>query len=270
MKEIAVQFGEQNSLTGVLTLPENYDQYPIVVLTTVGFTTRFGPARVHTQLARQLAKIGVACLRYDLDSLGDSGSCYSHIPLKSRTLVEVGHALDFLQEKFNVDQFVLAGICSGAEASFRRAATDDRVVGAIMVDPFAIPTFDASWRYFLYRIKRKALLKLNLFSYGPASATEEDVDLVNYQYMERADVEPILKQLLDRKIYIHVVCTATMQEKVNHPGQLQKAFPALPIKKNIQVDWLPQVTHSPVFAEQVALLTGIIIKRLNNHLHGVK
>ncbi len=67
MREVAVQFGEMQSLTGVLTLPEGYEQYPVVVLSTVGFTTRFGPARVHTLLARQLAQIGVACLRYDLD-----------------------------------------------------------------------------------------------------------------------------------------------------------------------------------------------------------
>lgn len=269
MKEVAVQFGEQNSLAGVLTLPDGANSNPVVVLTTVGFTTRFGPARVHTQLARRLAEIGVACLRYDLDSLGDSGSCYSHIPLKERTQVEVGHALDFLQSQFGDREFILAGICSGAEASFRSAAVDSRVVGAIMVDPFSIPTMAARIRFFFYRLKRKSFLLLGLFEHSP-TASGDDVDLVNYHYMNRAEVAPILRQLLARKIYVHMVYTATVREELNHPGQLQKAFPDMPIAGNVVLDWLPRVTHSPVFVEQVETLVSTIAKRLEQHLHGVK
>lgn len=269
MREIAVQFGEQQSLTGVLTLPEGPLAFPVVILTTVGFTTRFGPARVHTQLARRLASIGVACLRYDLDSLGDSGSCYSHIPLKDRTQVEVAHAMDYLQQHFAAQQFILAGICSGAEASFRCAAVDERVVGAIMVDPFSIPTLAAQVRFFFYRVKRKLFLWSGLFEPSP-TASGDDVDLVNYHYMNREEVEPILQQLLARKIYVHMVYTATVREELNHPGQLQKAFPALPITGNIVLDWLPRVTHSPVFVEQVKTLVETIAQRLEQHLRGAK
>ena len=269
MKEVAVQFGEQNSLAGVLTLPDQATGFPVVVLTTVGFTTRFGPARVHTLLARRLAEIGVACLRYDLDSLGDSGSCYSHIPLKERTQVEVGHAMDFLQDKMGARQFMLAGICSGAEASFRCAAVDPRVVGAIMVDPFSIPTLEAKVRFFFYRVKRKLFLLLNLFESSP-TASGDDVDLVNYHYMNRAEVQPILQQLLARKIYVHMVYTATVREELNHPGQLQTAFPELPIAGNLVLDWLPRVTHSPVFVEQVKALVETIAQRLEQYLRGVK
>jgi hypothetical protein len=271
MKEVAVQFGEQNSLTGVLTLPDKESNFPVVVITTVGFTTRFGPARVHTQLARSLAEKGIACLRYDLDSLGDSGSCYAHIPLKDRTLVEVGHALDFLQNTYGKQEFILAGICSGAEASFRRSAIDERVVGTIMVDPFSIQTPDALKRYFFFRLKRKALLMLNKFAYyQPDPSGEPEVDLVNYTYMQHADVEPIFKQLLERNIYIHMVYTSTVRENVNHPGQLQKAFPNLPIRNRVIVDWLPTVTHSPIFVEQVETMVQTISNRLEKHLRGVR
>ena len=84
-----------------------------------------------------MAKEGFPTLRFDLGGLGDSAPAHDDRPLQQRTQLEVGAALDYLGERFAVDGVTLAGLCSGAEDSFRHAEHDVRVKRVVMIDPFA-------------------------------------------------------------------------------------------------------------------------------------
>ncbi|MCW8879670.1 MAG: hypothetical protein OQK51_21630, partial [Kangiellaceae bacterium] len=72
MKETACQFAENNRLHGVLTTPSNNNSKLTLVLINAGFLSTQGPFRLYTLLARHLASLNVATLRFDLGGIGNS------------------------------------------------------------------------------------------------------------------------------------------------------------------------------------------------------
>jgi pimeloyl-ACP methyl ester carboxylesterase len=94
-----------------------------------------GPNRVYVQIARALAEQGTVVLRFDMSGIGDSKVRADNLPFEQSTIDDTRQAMDFLQETRGITQFVLMGHCAGAINSFRTAVEDERVVGAIMMNP---------------------------------------------------------------------------------------------------------------------------------------
>ncbi|MEJ2419327.1 MAG: hypothetical protein P8Y45_20865 [Exilibacterium sp.] len=93
MNEFACQFGEQNHLNGVFTRPGEFTPAkPMVVLVTAGFTPKSGPFRLYTLLARTIAGMGLAALRFDLGGIGNSEQIDVSTPLKVRTRCDINAA----------------------------------------------------------------------------------------------------------------------------------------------------------------------------------
>lgn len=60
------------TLRGIVDLPDNAEKVPVVI-NLHGFTgTRQGHKNIHTAMGRELAKAGVACVRFDLYGNGES------------------------------------------------------------------------------------------------------------------------------------------------------------------------------------------------------
>jgi pimeloyl-ACP methyl ester carboxylesterase len=138
MREVAVQFGEKGRLSGILTLPEKATSTVVCILLSAGLVSKSGPYRLYTQVARRLARDGITTLRFDLGGVGDSTQA-SAGALHERTALEVRAALDHVFDAHGAKPptVALAGLCSGAEDSFRHAEIDPRVRGVLLVDPFA-------------------------------------------------------------------------------------------------------------------------------------
>jgi pimeloyl-ACP methyl ester carboxylesterase len=135
MIERAALFGEARTLVGVVTLPEGGAARTAVVFLNAGVVHRVGPNRIHVTAARQLAAEGFLSARVDLSGLGDSDARRDSLPFEQAAVMEVREVMTALQREHGVSRFVLAGLCSGAVVAFRGALADDRVVGAVLINP---------------------------------------------------------------------------------------------------------------------------------------
>ena len=207
MKESACQFGPHRQLAGILTEPEVSTQRRAVVLVSAGVTPKFGPFRLYVELARRLGRAGYRTLRFDLGGIGDSGEAYGGYPLEQRTSLQIKAALDHLSERFQLDGIVLAGLCSGADDSFRHAERDERVSAVVMVDPFAYRTVGFLWRHLLFRAQRRLLRAVGLYRPPPRNRA---ASLVDYEHLPVAESRRILCELLRRQVQLHFVYTGGM------------------------------------------------------------
>jgi alpha-beta hydrolase superfamily lysophospholipase len=263
MKESCCQFGPERRLAGILTEPSGRAPRVGLVLVSAGLLPKFGPYRLYTQLARRLARDGVVSLRFDLGGIGDSVQEASERPLAARTEFEIRAALDHLMERYELRQVVLGGLCSGAEDSFRAAASDPRVTGVLLIDPFAYRTSGWAWRHVVHRLARRTLRALGLYQpIASPKARGAPAPIVKYKYMEPAESTRILRALLDRNARVHFVYTAGMREVFNHERQLQALFPELDFRDLVTLDYLPGIDHTQLLEADRQLLLEAVARRL--------
>jgi len=141
VRERAMLFGDAKSLVGVVTDPEgDATSHPAVLFLNAGVLHRVGPNRVHVRLARTLAQAGLLSLRFDQSGLGDSRPRRSRTYYVRAMVDETRQAMDVLASTRGVTSFVLAGICSGADNALRATVEDERVCGAILIEPYTVPS----------------------------------------------------------------------------------------------------------------------------------
>lgn len=267
MREYAIQFGHGRQLAGIITEPSTPRRDVVCVLITAGLAPKFGPFRLYAKLARRLASAGFVTLRFDLGGIGDSGQAFTGAPLKTRTMLEIRAAVDFMFGQYGISDFAVCGSCSGAEAAFRYSEGDNRVRAVAMIDPFSYRTEGWAWRHFLHRLERRALRALGLykpleFSSVSNSRPDQPEGLVKYQYIEPEESRRILAGLIARKTRVHFVYTGAMLDTFNHRGQLKKMFPGLDTKNLMTLDHFPQTEHSPVLEPYRQLLVEAIGRRV--------
>lgn len=268
MNELACQFGSDQRLSGILTEPGAGRPHTGLVLVSAGLVPKCGPFRLYAELARHLAEVGVATLRFDLGGVGDSVEERAGRSLRERTAREIRAAVDAISERYALDRLVLGGLCSGAEDSFRAAAGDARVSGVVMIDPFAYRTAGWRVRHLLHRIARRSLRAAGL--YAPIAnragsgkqARFERPRVVNYEYMDRAESSITLQALLHRNAQVHFVYTAGVREVFNHPSQVRAWFPELDFKQLVSVDHFPHIDHTQLLADDRRTLVEAITARI--------
>ena len=122
-------------LYGILGLPTQAAACTRGVLVVVGGPQyRAGSHRQFTLLARDLAREGVATLRFDYRGMGDSEGT-------ARGFEEVGDDLRaainaFMAALPGMRQVVLWGLCDAASAIGMYAARDPRVAGVVLLNPW--------------------------------------------------------------------------------------------------------------------------------------
>jgi pimeloyl-ACP methyl ester carboxylesterase len=137
MKEEALTFGSKAPLRGVLTHPDagaGAAGRPAVVFLNSGLVHHVGPHRLYVQAARDLARRGHLVLRMDFSGVGDSEKRKDNLRFEKAAVEDARAALDHLAQRHGAQRFALAGLCSGAEISFKTALEDRRVVGALMIN----------------------------------------------------------------------------------------------------------------------------------------
>lgn len=138
--ETVAQFGPDRSLVGIVTTPGRavVTDRPAVVVLNTGITHRPGHHRIFVQWARALAEAGHAVLRFDQTGIGDSTGLARSPDASEAVQADLSDALDWM-EAAGHQQFVLVGICSGADQALRYAGADRRVRGLVVLDP-TLPT----------------------------------------------------------------------------------------------------------------------------------
>jgi exosortase A-associated hydrolase 1 len=121
------------SLLGILARPAAPKRVGVVIVVG-GPQYRVGSHRQFVLLARDLARAGIATLRFDYRGMGDSdgpATTFENVDADIRA------AIDELVERVPcVDDVVLWGLCDGATASACYATTDARVKALALFNPW--------------------------------------------------------------------------------------------------------------------------------------
>ena len=139
---VTIGVGGDAPLSGVLSTPLGEDLAcgPVVLLVNAGSVHHVGPNRFYVELARGLASVGVASLRFDIRNLGDSvrrPTPYENHPYPDTAVEDVRLAAEWLEAERGCDSFVLAGLCSGAHAVFHAAVelTTVPIAAVVPINP---------------------------------------------------------------------------------------------------------------------------------------
>jgi len=133
--EEAICFGPNNLLYGVLCLPQGARRATVVIPNS-GYNPHVGWARGHVALARRLASIGIASLRMDCASLGDSDTApdsLADVLYSQMQIDDVTQAIDMVCAR-QAGPVIVAGRCSGAYIAGLAAESDARISGLVSIN----------------------------------------------------------------------------------------------------------------------------------------
>ena len=269
-------FGQFENMLGVYCEPtQGNSNSTAVIMLTPGMLHHVGPMRLHVQLARQLAEQGVASLRFDLSGIGESLAVASQGTSLERARREVGEAMGWLKSRFGFEQFVLFGLCSGADDALATAVHDERVVGVAMIDGCAYRTS----RFYRHVLLRKYLPKLLsirklqtklislLRSRTTANSMPSGVDI--REYPEQQIAEQQLRALQARGVRMQFLYTGGAIDNYSYREQFFDMFPTLVQRElasckatrdsQISVEYLPEADHLVMLqSDRVLLLNKLV------------
>ena len=137
-RETPVNFGNGGRLYGMLCEPLGPRSGATVVILGTAYDRHSGWGRSSVTMARELAAGGIASLRFDGANIGDSPPVHGvpdQVLYQDSQIDDVRAALDFLARR-DLLPAVLSGRCSGGYLTFKSAVADQRVSGAVAVNPF--------------------------------------------------------------------------------------------------------------------------------------
>jgi pimeloyl-ACP methyl ester carboxylesterase len=258
MREKVLRFGVGRGLSGIVSEPSAEEAVagaPAVVILNSGILHHVGASRLYVQMARRLAREGHHVLRFDFSGIGDSEARKDSLPFVESAPVETREAMDLLQQKYGVDRFILAGLCSGADMAFKVAGQDERVVGMASMDPYAYRTRG----YYLRRYGPKLLNPMayvasyrgrkrnaELARMRASAEFQEQYTAPEYRrvFPPREVVEQQLRALLERDVRILHVFSDGQPEHINHGAQYARAFPSLDFRDRLTVEYIRYAEHT--------------------------
>jgi len=135
--ESAVTFGDDR-LFGILSESIRGHRGTGIILANAGSVHTVGPGRVYVELARQWAARGFSVLRMDIGGVGDSnartGAVDNH-PYPDHAVEDIASAARWMIDRARVSRVIVAGLCSGAHASFHAGLEVHGLAGIIVINP---------------------------------------------------------------------------------------------------------------------------------------
>jgi pimeloyl-ACP methyl ester carboxylesterase len=257
VQERPLQLGPDHELIGVLTTPVaagGAATHTPVIFLNAGVIHRVGPHRLHVNLARRLAAQGVTSVRLDLSGIGDSRSVPGTLTFRQSAVADTRTTLDWLGAELGAKQFVLFGLCSGADNALATAAADERVTGLILIDPPAYVTRQAQLRKTMTKLRQnasplpaaawglRAIRRLGS-RVGAGRDSSDGPQLVGGREVPPpAEYRAQLDALVSRGVAILAVFTGALQERYNHPDQLFELFPEL--RGKVDRAYFPAANHT--------------------------
>lgn len=274
MKEEIANIGDTDKLSGVVGVPDSIDPTkPTVVILNSGLMHRVGASRTSVYLSRALVKQGFLVLRFDLSGIGDSEARTVNLDPTDRIIQEVSTALDYLQHNYASERFVLYGLCSGAQNSFKAALVDNRIVGLAGVDNFGFLTkryylvhylpklFEfGHWKSFLTRnIKNLFSLSGGLFNNKPMEVEEDP-----WPYPPKEFVENGYGKLVTRGLRFLYIYTGSWAKQYNYLNQFNDMYPSVKFGNSVELWFKPKMTHSMVEPESQKFMIETVTQWLKS------
>lgn len=234
---------------GVLTRAQQPARRKAVVLFNAGLIHRTGPFRLYVNLARELARQGFDVLRFDLPGIGDS-----QLGTHPSSEAVIAEAMDTVQAATGSSDFIVGGICSAADLSWKIASLERRVSGLILLDGMAVQN---RW----FRVGQIGLLLKRPFSAWPGmlarflKAKPEDAPgLLDFRdWPDHARFQSQLGEMLERGVKVLAFYTGGVSYYLLHPRQLDATFGKFRSHPNLRVEYRPDFDHilfSPLDRQQ--------------------
>jgi acyl transferase domain-containing protein len=247
MSRIALRFGRNEHLIGVIHEAENEPRPLGVLLWNTGISHRIGPFRVHVDMAEKLAQLGFTVIRFDLSRLGDSELAEHDASIQDIFTRDINDAAQILEERYQIKDMISIGICSGAVDAWYHARQDSRIRGLVMVDSFVYPTFRHELQYFLKRIfspKRwKRYLTRVFLPWTNRQALSPVNDFLDPNYPTQADAIADTQRLIDRGTEMLVIYTGGFHPWYSYKNQFQAMLGHINFKNKLQLEFWPDVDH---------------------------
>lgn len=272
--ESTVRIGQQIPLQGIVSLPETRQPKLGVILLNSGVMHRVGACRMTVRIARRIAEdLGIFCLRFDFSGVGDSEPRRAgDVDFESVPVKEVQEAMDYCQQQYGIDRFILYGLCSGAHTSCKVAEIDNRVAGIIQVDGYCYPTLKSYLLYYLNRAKSaKAWLnrfkKLVGIKQDPLpnkrvltlENDDENFDIPLFpETPEKSILVKRLSTIIGKNIQLHCIFTGT-EPHYFYKDQYLDAFSDVDFGDLLSLEYYPEASH--IFTEpdcQQQLIESIV------------
>jgi len=254
VSERAVTFGGHGGLVGVVVQPAQPDPgAPCVVALNGGILPRSGQGRIYVTLSRRLAALGFRVLRFDLSGIGDSPSRGDGLPPVEAAVADLNEALDWFAGADG--RVVLMGLCDGATLAAHGAATDRRVVGAMLIDPLIPRTRGYRIRHLWRRLwQPRTWLELATgrhpawrMLHARAQALVADDDLPPAfdpnDPAVRAALKDIYQGLVDNEVETFALFTGGMQHRHCYREQLLEAFPEVTFGDRLRLEYFAANDH---------------------------
>lgn len=135
MNEKVIQFGENNNMIGISTEPSANNKLPVIVFLNAGLLYHVGPNRLYVNLSRNLSYQGYLCFRFDFRGCGYSQMYYDkNEDIEKAAENDVINAMNEIQKQYGINNFILCGICYGADIAYKTALQDTRIIGCFLVN----------------------------------------------------------------------------------------------------------------------------------------
>jgi pimeloyl-ACP methyl ester carboxylesterase len=224
-----------------------------------------------------LAQAGFTSLRLDLGGVGDSPASGAHGTFVESAVADVRSCMHQLEREHGARQFVLFGLCSGADNGVATALADERVVGLVLLDPHSYANRRSRLRKLAKRLgefgsvgeaarwgatgavrRVRAEVERRLRRAAARGAGEEQgeppapgrepppIDVMRTQ----------LETLVNRNVKILAVYSGAYGERYNHRDQLFELFPT--VRGRVDLQYFPAANHMfTELAAQAALMDAV-------------
>jgi pimeloyl-ACP methyl ester carboxylesterase len=253
--EQALLLGIRQSLVGILTRPTPAQTAkPAIVILNTGIVHRVGHNRMYVTMARACASAGHAVLRFDFSGIGDSERRADRLSPVNACLADIKEALDSLEERHRISQFVLVGLCSGADFAVLYGHTDPRVVGLVLMDPSIPPTARYYFHYVAQRLRslrnwvsvatgRSGLLRLLMAQFFHGSRVSGQTGELT---LERLQFDPYLARCYENSVSrgIRILAAFTsISPRQTYRQQMLDAFPDVHFNDQLKLIYFPESDH---------------------------
>ncbi len=250
--EKVIHFGQQNSLLGIIGEPGEIDaKRPAVLVLNAGLIHRVGPYRMGVDLSRALSRRGYLVCRFDLSNIGDSVNYPSVESHHERTLHDLGAAMDAIEKRYGISEFVSVGLCTGAMNSHLAARDDPRVKAAVMLDGYIYPTR----RFYFNRLidfcsslfdsEKLAKRVAALFDRGERQSDLGVTEGIYYWEMPVQDeIRRDLEAMVARGVHLLFIYSGGMYYYVNYERQFRDCFAGTDFRDLLEVRYFGKMDHT--------------------------
>jgi hypothetical protein len=245
MQEQAFRFGRARHLVGIAGLPAPAASNAVgVIVLNAGLVHRIGPFRLHVEMTRRLNECGYPTLRFDLSTIGDSGSSGESQTRKQQICADVGDAMSLLGEKAACQRFVLIGLCSGSQSAHMVACSDAKVAGAVFLDGYAYRTLGYRLRYYVPRLfdMRRWARALSRRHHPSEQAAGEPAFTV--APLPQAVVRADFASMLERGMKLCLIYSGGISRYFNHARQFRECFGRVVTHPDVSTRFLKEADHT--------------------------